>query len=63
MNIEKNIDLKTYNTLQIPVKSKYFVRIRDEADIFELMETDLRTSENQCILNGGSNTLFTHDFD
>ena len=63
MNIEKNIDLKAYNTLQIPVKSKYFVRIGDEADIFELMETDLRKNENHCILNGGSNTLFTHDFD
>ena len=63
MNIEENIDLKPYNTLQIPVKTKYFVRIERESDIFELMETDLWKNEKHCILNGGSNVLFTHDFD
>ena len=63
MHIEENIDLKQYNTLQIPVKAKYFVRIENESDIFDLMKTDLWESEKHCILNGGSNILFTHDFD
>jgi UDP-N-acetylenolpyruvoylglucosamine reductase len=30
MQIEENVDLKPYNTLQIPVKAKYFVRIEKE---------------------------------
>ena len=63
MQIEKDVDLKQYNTLQIPVKAKYFVRIGNESDIFELIKTDLWKTEKHCILNGGSNILFTQDFD
>ena len=63
MHIEENVDLKPYNTLQIPVKAKYFVRIEIESDILELIKTDLWKKEKHCILNGGSNTLFTQDFD
>ena len=63
MIIEENVDLKPYNTLQISVKAKYFVRIENESDILELMKTDLWKNEKHCILNGGSNTLFTQDFD
>ena len=51
MHIEENIDLEPYNTLQIPVKAKYFVIIKQESDILELMETDLRKTEKHCILN------------
>ena len=63
MQIKENVDLKPYNTLQIPVKAKYFVIIGKEFDILELMESELRKKEKHCILNGGSNTLFTQDFD
>ena len=52
MQIEENVDLKSYNTLQIPVKAKYFVRIENESDILELVKTDLRKNEKHCILNG-----------
>ena len=61
--MKNDVDLKQYNTLQIPVKAKYFVRIENESDILELMKTDLWKTEKHCILNGGSNTLFTQDFD
>lgn len=63
MQIEENVDLKQYNTLQIPVRAKYLVRIKDESDILELMETDLWKNEKHCILNWGSNILFVRDFD
>ncbi len=63
MQIEENVDLKQYNTLQIPVNAKYFAIVESEYDILELMETDLWKKERHCILNGGSNILFTHDFD
>jgi len=63
MQIEENIDLKQYNTLQIPVKAKYFVRINEESDIQELMKTDLWKDEKHCILNWWANILFTKDFD
>ena len=63
MQIEENIDLKPYNTLQIPVKAKYFVKIEKEWDILELMESDLWKNEKHCILNWWANILFTKDFD
>ena len=63
MEIKNDVDLKQYNTLQIPVNAKFFVKIGDEFDILELMKTDLWETEKHCILNGGSNTLFTQDFD
>ena len=63
MQIEKDVDLLQYNTLQIPVKSKYIVRIEQESDIFDLIESDLWKNEKHCILNGWANILFTHDFD
>ena len=62
MQLEKDVDLKQYNTLQIPAKAQYFVKIQSESDIHELMNTDLWKKEKHCILNGGSNTLFTEDF-
>ena len=63
MHIENHVDLKPYNTLQIPVKAKYFVKIVEESDILELLKTDLWKSERHCIINGWANILFTHDFD
>lgn len=63
MQIEKNINLQSYNTLQIPVKAKYFVKIENESDIFELMDAEIWKSEKHCILSGWSNILFTQDFD
>lgn len=63
MQIEENVDLKPYNTLQIPVKAKYFVRIEQESDIFELINSEIWKAEKHCILNWGSNILFTQDFD
>ena len=63
MQIENDVDLLQYNTLQIPVKSKYIVRIEQDSDIFDLIESDLWKNEKHCILNGWANILFTHDFD
>ena len=51
MQIRKDVDLKQYNTLQIPVKAKYFVVIEQESDILELMKTDLWKTEKHCILS------------
>lgn len=63
MQIAENVDLQPYNTLQIPVKAKYFVIIEQESDVLGLMQNDLRKTKKHCILNGWANVLFTHDFD
>lgn len=51
MKIEKDVDLKQYNTLQIPVKAKYLVRFQQRSDILELMKSDLWKTEKHCIIN------------
>ena len=51
MQIEKNINLKPYNTLQIPVNAKYFVKIEKESDIFDLINSEIWKEEKHCILN------------
>lgn len=63
MQVEKDINLKQYNTLQIPVKAKYFVKVEQESDVLELIKSDLWKNEKHCILNWGANILFTNDFD
>ena len=63
MQFVENVDLQPYNTLQVPVKARYFVRIEDESDILELIKSDLWKKENHCILNWWANILFTQDFD
>ena len=51
MQIGENIDLKPYNTLQIPVNAKYLVKIQSESDIIELMNSEIWKTEKHCILN------------
>ena len=63
MQIEKDVDLLQFNTLQIPVKTKYLVRVGQESDVFDLMKSDLWKDEKHCLLNGWANILFMHDFD
>lgn len=63
MQIEKDVDLLQFNTLQIPVKTKYLVRVGQESDVFDLMKSDLWKDEKHCLLNGWANILFTQDFD
>ena len=43
--------------------AKYFVRIKEEKDVYDLMDNELWRKEKHCILNWGSNIFFTQDFD
>jgi len=61
--IKQNIDLKDLNTFGISAKAKLFAEINGEDDINELLNTVLMTENKVLILGGGSNILFTKDFD
>lgn len=63
MNIFKDKSLLKYNTLKVNVFSKYFAQIKNEKDLLELMHTDIFSSSDKLILGGGSNILFTKNFD
>lgn len=63
MKIEENYSLREYNTFAIDVRCKYFVSSDRERDFMELASTYELLPEKILILGGGSNFLFTEDFD
>lgn len=60
--IQENISLKPYNTFAISVNTRYFVEIFTEADLEELLESEIIRQNELLVLGGGSNVLFTKDF-
>ncbi|MBI5139823.1 UDP-N-acetylmuramate dehydrogenase [Candidatus Nomurabacteria bacterium] len=62
MTIEKNYDLKKLNTLSVSARAKLFVEIKSEEDLRALFLTSEFKENNKFFLGGGSNVLFTKDF-
>src|SRR5690554_5608123 len=61
--IQENISLKKHNTFGIDVSARYFVRIEREEQLKELFSIEHFHSIPKLILGGGSNILFTKDYD
>ncbi|MCX6146477.1 MAG: UDP-N-acetylmuramate dehydrogenase [Candidatus Kapabacteria bacterium] len=59
----ENFDLKKNNTFGVSAKAKYYCEITNEADFSELLYSDLFNNNKKIILGGGSNILFTKDYD
>lgn len=63
MEIKQAISLQTYNTFNLEVAASHFVEIDKLEQLEELVESPLFLSSNKLILGGGSNLLFTEDFE
>jgi UDP-N-acetylmuramate dehydrogenase len=63
IRIEENISLLPYNTFGIEVNAKFFVQIESVDELKELIQSDVYKREKRLILGGGSNILFTRNFD
>ncbi len=61
--IQQNISLKPYNTFSIDAKAKYFAAFTNTDELAELLNYKSKTINQKLILGGGSNILFTKDFD
>ena len=62
MTIQNNISLKSYNTFQIDAVAKKFATFSSADELQELLQ-QTAIEKNRLILGGGSNILFTNDFD
>jgi len=62
LQIQENISLKPYNSFGIDVKAHFFAEIFSEDDLKELFQRDLVNSQKLFIIGGGSNVLFTQDY-
>lgn len=63
MKIKENISLKPYNTFGVEASARYFVEVATVEDVQELVVSNLFQKEHHLFLGGGSNILFTKDFD
>ena len=59
--IQENISLKQYNTFGIDIKSKYFIEVSTVDEIKNIYASNI--GKKILIIGGGSNILFTKDFD
>ena len=62
MQIEKNFSLQTLNTFGINHSAKYFASFKSFTDLNSLAEELIFKKEKKMILGGGSNMLFTKDY-
>jgi UDP-N-acetylmuramate dehydrogenase len=61
MQISENVSLKDLNTFGIDVSARYFLPLSDKEQLRE--HSGLISKNNLLILGGGSNILFTSDYD
>jgi UDP-N-acetylmuramate dehydrogenase len=65
LQVKENISLKKYNTFGIDVYTKYFIEFNSETELEEAIEYSQLPTANCPLLTlgGGSNILFTQNFD
>jgi UDP-N-acetylmuramate dehydrogenase len=62
IKILENYDLKSINTFGVPATAKYFTEINSEEELQELFQSNIFRENKKLVLGGGSNILFTKDF-
>lgn len=63
MIVQKDVQLKPYNTFGIEATAKYFVEVSSIEQLKEILQSPDYQSTERLILGGGSNMLLTKDFD
>ncbi len=63
MMVQTNVSLKQFNTFGIDVKSKYFCQFTSPQELSELLSHSEFKNIPKLVLGGGSNILFTKDFE
>jgi len=61
--LSHNHSLKNYNTFGVDVKSELFAEVKSENDLLKIISDKNLKEEKKIILGGGSNILFTKNFD
>lgn len=63
MLLLQNHSLKNLNTFGVDVKAKLFAEVFSEGELIKLLADEKLKNERKFILGGGSNILFTKDFE
>ena len=62
-SVKSNFPLKKFNTFNISAKAKYFYEFLDELSLLQILKNKKYKNEKLLILGGGSNLLFSRDYD
>lgn len=63
MNIQENYSLKKHNTFGVDVTAKYFAEVKSLDQLTQILRNTSVQKFQMLFLGGGSNVLFTQDFD
>lgn len=63
MVIKENYSLRAYNTFDIDVRCRYFIEAKEEQELLDIVADYEWNPQEILILGGGSNFLFTEDFE
>jgi UDP-N-acetylmuramate dehydrogenase len=63
MTIQENFSLKKFNTFGVDISARYFAEVSSVEELKKAVKFSIIQSINLLILGGGSNILFTKDFD
>ncbi len=63
LNIQQNISLKTFNTFGIDVKAAHLTICSNTEDLVDYLSDSKMLAQPILVLGGGSNILFTKDFE
>ncbi|HEX8507126.1 MAG TPA: FAD-binding protein, partial [Hymenobacter sp.] len=62
MLLEENVSLRPYNTFGLDVRARYFARFASADELRQLLKLPEVQAAEKLVLGGGSNLLFTQDF-
>lgn len=62
MHFQTNISLKNYNTFGIQAKASNFIDVKSVGELQKLIQSETYRNNPVLVLGGGSNLLFTKDF-
>ena len=60
--IKENISLKSYNTFNIDVQTRFFAEFKSIDELISLSKTEVFKNNKKLIIGGGSNLLFTKKY-
>ena len=63
MHLLRDQSLKNLNTFGVDVKAELFAEVFSEEELIQLLSDEKSKSKRKFVLGGGSNILFTKDFD
>lgn len=61
--LQENIPLKPYNTFGVAAESTFFAEVFSEQDVKDLLSLPVVKQQGLLVLGGGSNLLFTKNFE